>query len=130
MTAEERKELSGNYVTLHDHFDVQFSMIQANVDTRFDAHKEAIRIATDNIERRLSDMNEFRGQLKDQAAKFITRDEYSTAHETIRENLRKIENWQSGLQGMASQKAVSGFYVISILALLLSFFDIVFRFIK
>ena len=54
----------------------------AELEKRLDLHvryqKEAVDRAASELRERLSTMNEFREQLKDQASKFITRDEMTT----------------------------------------------------
>ena len=47
-------------------------------DTVINSVKESIKTAYDGMEKRLEGMNEFRDSLKDQAARFITRDELDT----------------------------------------------------
>lgn len=48
---------------------------QNQVDRRFSDLKEQIALAREAMEKRLDGMNEFRDQLRDQAARFISRDE-------------------------------------------------------
>jgi len=54
----------------------------AELEKRLDLHvryqKEAVDRAASELRERLATMNEFREQLKDQASKFITRDEMTT----------------------------------------------------
>ena len=115
---------------IHHHVDMQLTMFKENTEARFKSSDEAIGIATMNIDRRLAEMNEFRGQLKDQASTFITRQEYYSAHEAFRETMRKLENWQASIQGMATQKSVTGSYFLGMLAICIAILDIVLRYAK
>jgi cobalamin biosynthesis Mg chelatase CobN len=51
------------------------------------AAKEAVAKAEAASEKRFESVNEFRGQLKDQAASFVTRDEYSAKHDSLSDKL-------------------------------------------
>ena len=46
------------------------------LEARLEATEKALGLARVELERRLEGMNEFREQLRDQAARFITRDEF------------------------------------------------------
>lgn len=53
------------------------------VDLRFLEHQRAIDKAEASMSTRLAGMNEFRDQLKDQAARLLSREEYASAHGQI-----------------------------------------------
>lgn len=68
---------------------------------RFDAQKEgvasaltaaekAVHKAESAAEKRFESVNEFRGQLTDQAATFLTRTEYVSAHQAIAEKISDL----------------------------------------
>lgn len=68
------------------------------------AAKEAVVKAEAASERRFDSVNEFRGQLKDQAASFITRDEYSAQLKSLGDKLDAATvNFSSQLDRATSQ---------------------------
>src|ERR1035437_4134502 len=82
-------------ITLRDHFDEKFVTIKVQFDEKFNEHRQiddarflgvetqlnikisslekATTVAAGLMEKRLESMNEFRAQLKDQAATFVDR---------------------------------------------------------
>ena len=56
-------------------------------EEKFIARDRALAVALAAMDRRLDAMNEFRDTLRDQASKFLGRDEYQAAHETIARNM-------------------------------------------
>jgi hypothetical protein len=53
--------------------------------------KESIKIAYASMEKRLDSINEFRETLKDQSAKFLTREEYDAKHQTLQNQLDSMQ---------------------------------------
>jgi Flp pilus assembly protein TadD len=68
------------------------------IDTRFKASDRATESARTTMEKRLEGMNEFRDQLKDQAARFVTREELNP----MQEDLRVLRESKATLEGKAS----------------------------
>lgn len=58
--------------------------------TALTAAKEAVNKAEDNQRRVNEGQNEFRQQLKDQAATFLTRNEYSLAHQALEDKVEVV----------------------------------------
>jgi hypothetical protein len=56
-------------------------------EERFSARDRALTVALAAMDRRLEGMNEFRDALRDQTIRFLSRDEYTTAHEVIVRNM-------------------------------------------
>ena len=61
---------------------------QKFIDEKFLTVEEARRLAKVEQDRRLESMNEFREQLKDQAATFITREYFDSVVETLRTEMK------------------------------------------
>ena len=76
------------------------------VDVRFDALTRAVDKAESTLAVRLAGMNEFREQLKDQAARFITRDEASLMLGPVCEDMRTVRDFMTRQEGKASQLSV------------------------
>lgn len=82
------------------------SVLQTNVELRFRDAERATALATAALEKRLESMNEFRDQLRDQAAKFITRTEIEDkvaasqpVLATVNGRLGGLENARANLEG-------------------------------
>jgi hypothetical protein len=81
------------------------------LNSRIDEVKDSVKIAYNSMEKRLTGMNEFRDTLKDQAGRFVTREEMEA----------KMEGVQKDIQGL--QKIVyTGIGVSLALQFLLKFF--------
>jgi hypothetical protein len=57
---------------------------------KFNARDRALTVAMTAMDVRLDSMNEFRNTLRDQAALFVTRDEYLTAHAAVVRNIESM----------------------------------------
>jgi chromosome segregation ATPase len=100
--------------------------------------KEATRLAKENVDTRLNTMNEFRGQLKDQANTFIPRLEYQVQHESLEQRIEEqrksisnridaqdkeiktLTSAKDRLDGKASQNSVFIAYGIGIIGLIIA----------
>jgi LPS O-antigen subunit length determinant protein (WzzB/FepE family) len=105
MTELTPQEIAELRVSLRDHF-----------EARIKALEKATDIASNNLKERLSTMNVFREQLKEQASHFITR----TEHDVLCTRIGSIENSIAKMEGKASQSAVNIGYAISALVLIVS----------
>ena len=74
-------------VGLKEYVDMRFSESEKAKDNALHSIEIARREAQTAMEKRLDGMNEFRDQLRDQASRFITREEYLTGHKPIEEKL-------------------------------------------
>lgn len=72
----------------------------------FESKLEAIELATQRAlqsnEKRLEGMNEFREALKDQASRFLYKDEFLAQYELVRKDLKNLELAKAELTGKAS----------------------------
>jgi chromosome segregation ATPase len=82
--------------------------------------RESTLLAKENIDFRLNSMNEFRGQLKDQATNFITRSELQPRFDRTDEDIRLLRESRAELIGKASQNSVNIAYIIAIIGIALS----------
>ena len=100
------------------------------LNVRIVAIQESIKLAHSGMEKRLDGMNEFRSQLKDQAATFLSRDEYALMHDKVLEDIRDLRESRAELSGKASQNAVIGSYVLAVLGLIVSVVSMVGHLVK
>ncbi len=61
------------------------------LNSRIDEIKDSVKVAYTSMEKRLEGMNEFRGQLKDQTAKFVTREEIDAKILNVDKDLRSLQ---------------------------------------
>lgn len=90
------------------------------VETKLAANQRALDLAHSAMERRLNGMNEFRDTLRDQASRFVTREEVDLRIDRLTEQIREIKSFMDRLTGKADTKALYVSYVIAGLSLMLS----------
>ena len=88
--------------------------------TKIAAIEKESSISSNQIETRLSSMNEFRAQLKDQAATFFTRPEHEIYMISVEKDLRMLRESKATLEGRASQTAVNISTAIAIVGVVLA----------
>jgi len=80
-------------------------------ETKVDALDKATILASQQMDKRLEGMNEFRESLRDQNATFVRKDEYDTKHEALEKtfNVRvsSLEMSRAELCGKANQSSVN-----------------------
>ena len=110
------KDLASGHVPLRDYIDI-----------RFDALQIAIEKAERTMNTRLEGMNEFRETLKDQSARFVTRDELSAMLGPIGLDLRGVRDFMTSHEGKASQTSL---YITTAIALVGLFTGVIALFVK
>jgi hypothetical protein len=110
-----RSMLNERYATQTKAIDAAFLAQQTAMQTAFTAADRAVQAALDAAEKavskaevaaekRFENVNEFRGQLADQAATFLSRTEYDASHQSL---IEKIEALQSKVDSDTSRNAVA-----------------------
>lgn len=87
-----RAELAAADARLADHIEAQKASVAAALAAlhdRWQANERAVVVAADVANRRLDNMNEFRGALADQQANFITKDDFN-AHKKLFDETRTL----------------------------------------
>jgi chromosome segregation ATPase len=84
------------------------------------AIRESTTLAKENVDMRLATMNEFRGQLKDQTATFVSRGELQPRFDRTDEDIRLLRESRAELIGKASQSSVIIAYLIAIVGIAIS----------
>jgi len=77
------------------------------VDARIDEVKDAVKPALTSMDKRLDGMNEFRDTLKDQAARFVTREEMNLVVDRLRADIKELQLAKALLEGKASEESVN-----------------------
>ena len=101
MTESDKRELSDGYVSLKEHFDkilgekeknrnLQFESMKSTITFHFDSAKEAIKVATKELERRLELLNELRTSVETDRLYFVRREVYDT-------KIKSYDEWITGV---------------------------------
>ena len=90
-----------HYISLHEYFEMRFRNMEIATDKAYQS-----------MERRLESMNEFRAQLKDQNAQFVTKEE----HQRILDDIQILRESRAELAGKASQKSVNAALMFSLVS--------------
>ena len=97
------------------------------VDLRFDENQRALEKSERDMDARLESMNEFRDTLRDQASRFVTRDEVKLCLKPIEDGIkdlskaiRDLEINKATLAGKASQNAVIFLGAATLIGLIIS----------
>lgn len=96
---------SSGGVPLRDHF-----------ESRITSLEKATMLAANTLEKRLEGMNEFRETLRDQATRFVTREEMDLRVGRNREAIEELRTFKDRLEGKASAQSVwiaYGFTLVS-----------------
>jgi hypothetical protein len=98
----------------------EFVSLREYLESRIAAVEKSIEVANSVMQARLATMNEFRDTLKDQAGRFVTRDEMDIKLNNLNEQLKTLQYFKASLEGKASQTQANIILFISILGLALS----------
>jgi hypothetical protein len=107
---------------------VKIVALEKSTQDRLAELDRATTLAALTLRERLEGMNEFRAQLKDQAATFISRTELKAFEQIVEADLRSLRQARDEAKGKASQQAVNVSTVIAVLGLLMSAIALVSRF--
>ena len=97
------------------------------IDLRFNEAQRAIDKAEAMMAARLATMNEFREQLKDQAARFITREELNAAIGAMLNDIKALQKIADKAEGKASQNALLFTAALTLVGLILGFINLFLR---
>jgi hypothetical protein len=86
--------------------------------------EKATSLASASIDKRLESMNEFRSALKDQASKFLTKDEYGLTINRVEIDLRSLREDRARLEGKASMSSVYISYIIGLAGIIIGLLSI------
>ena len=108
--------MDDNKVALYQYMNMRFDELEKRFNMINSLNTIALDKATDVIDDRLAQMNEFRAQMKDQQNTFATKVELENNNEKI----DKLESYHDKLEGKASARSVIFAYVLAAASLLIS----------
>ena len=98
----------------------------AELEKRFEReirHQEqAVAIATQELRERFASVNEFRGQLRDQASTFLPRSEYQVAYSHIDKRLMDLKESQDRAEGRYMILALLSVIIASVIGAVMGWF--------
>ena len=112
-------------VSLEHHFEQQLKDIKELLEAKFLSIEQATKLATETLNARLDNMNEFRGAMKDQLATAFTKNEHAFYAEKVEADLRMLRENKALLEGKASQKSVVWAIGISVAGLVIGAIGII-----
>jgi len=115
-------------VTLKEYLENRLDDAETKVTLKIESLKEATILARENMDERLSKMNEFRDTLKDQNSTFITKPEYCAFTEKVDKSIRSLEESRAENKGKADQSSVNKATIIAIIGMVLAVVGILTRF--
>ncbi len=107
-------------VSLETYMERRFVDLEKYIEARFVAVEEAVGKAESSLSLRLEGMNEVRDQLREQAARFITRDAHEALQTRIAADIEALKLNSAELRGKASMQAVIVAYLVSAAGLALA----------
>jgi hypothetical protein len=89
--------------SLKEYFSSEIKGLETRMDDKFDSVTQVTENSRAAMEKRLEGMNEFRDQLKDQATKFVTRDELNIQLKAIGDKVQTLLDSKSEQVGATKQ---------------------------
>jgi hypothetical protein len=99
------------------------------VQLQIDGLQNATRVAHNAMEQRLEGMNEFRSQMKDQQARFVTQSEYNESANRNREDIRVLRESRAMLEGKASQSSVNATFLLAAVSIVCAIVSLIVQFV-
>jgi len=143
-------------ISLKEYIDLKLEGISALFETKIAAQEKAVTLASNTLSIRLDLMNEFRSQLRDQAATFfpriehdiymnkvgddmkrmhnehtlfVAKGEHNILHTKLDDDIRLLRESRASLEGKASEKFVAFTMVIAVIGIILSFAALIHAFV-
>jgi hypothetical protein len=107
--------------TLKEYTDQRFEAQDRAVQAALQAAKEAVDKANIASEKRFESINEFRGQLSDQQATFLTRNEYGAQHDAMAQRLQDLADRFNTSSGRTTGLGASWGVIVSVASILIAF---------
>jgi len=118
------KSINSKIDALEKSFNNKHNTLEGSTDLKYNNIEKNTTLAAKSIDRRLEGMNEFRDALKDQTAKFLTKDEFNTLHNRVEEDIKVLRENKAMLEGKASMTSVYIAYGIGLIGLIIALLGI------
>ena len=112
---------------VEDKADLKIDALAEKVELHLALNQTALDKAEHSMNSRLEAMNEFRGQMKDQQATYMTKDSYEVRHCDLQKEVEDLRLNRATLEGKASASSVYWSYVISAAAVVVAIIGLILR---
>ena len=102
-----------------------FVSLRDYIDLRFSEHQRVQDKADEAIAVRLHAMNATREAMREQAARFVTRQEADLVHKAMCDNIEALREESAENRGKASQRSVLVAYALSLISLVIGLLRLV-----
>lgn len=115
-----RTLLDERYATQTKALDAAFMAAEKAVQTALESAEKAVTKAETAAEKRFESVNEFRGQLADQNASFMTRTEFDAKHEALEKQVDDLKKYADRSAGRAGGQGAMYGWIIAAVGLVVS----------
>ena len=112
-------------VTLKEYFETRLNGVEDKLELNLKLNQIALDKASTELNTRLENMNQFRAQMNRQESTYLTKENYESRHQTLINDINSLKETRAELKGRASQQSVYIAYIIAIIGIVLSMYDIV-----
>ena len=129
MDANQRTSMDvAQRITALERYEIKASVDwKTYVDTRLTATETAVNKAEEQLRQRLEGMNEFRGQLKDQAATLATREALDLTRDRLRQDLERLTERLGAVEKVQANQAGRSWMLITGLGIGLTILSLALR---
>jgi len=117
-------------ITLREYIDLRLDNLEKELQTYQCSSDVNLKAAHASLDKRLEAMNEFRATITDQAAKYFTKVEHEAWKEKIEQELQTLRDFKLTIDTKASTGAVRTGYILSGIALFISFIGLILTIVK
>lgn len=125
MTLNDQKKES---VSMCEYFSTQINNLKEYMDIKFKAIEDSTKLAQNNLNDRLSHMNEFRETISDQTKMYITRNEYNVMMTKYDAQIEALIKQAALAEGKASTNSVYIGYVIALIGIIMGIIGLILKF--
>jgi hypothetical protein len=135
MPIDDKHELSEDEtkqfrITLREYIDLRFSNLEKELLTYQCSNDVNLKAAHASMDKRLEAMNEFRATITDSSNKYFTKAEHEAWKEKIEQELQLLRDFKLTIDTKASSRSVTTGYIISGIAILISFIGMILTIVK
>ena len=112
-------------VTLKEYFETRLNGVEDKLELNLKLNQIALDKASTELNTRLENMNQFRAQMNRQESTYLTKENYESRHQTLINDINSLKETRAELKGRASQQSVYIAYIIAIIGIVLSMYDII-----
>jgi hypothetical protein len=116
--------------TLKEYIDIKFQSLEKELRTYQDSNDVNLKSALISMDKRLESMNEFRQTITDQANKYFTKAEHEVWKEKIEQDIQSLRDFKLTIDTKASARSVTTGYILSGIAILISFIGMILTILK